>query len=138
VVPFGEKLHGGVSDSKIDSQNYFSTTIGYETTSKSGGVRDDVININIGDHMVVNGQSVLDGKPHRAVFPINAQQGGHFHWVDATIQYVRDKKGHPVMEVDVHKISASKDRPTSESQWNEIEQRYPLAYVTKPQHVPAD
>jgi hypothetical protein len=136
-VPFGEPLHGGVSDSKIKAQNYFATTIGYETTTKNGNVRDDVININIGDHMVVNGQSVLDGKPHRAVFPINAQGGGHFHWVDATIQYGRDKKGHPAMEVEIHKISASKDKPTSESQWNEIGKSYPLAYLTEPQHVPA-
>jgi hypothetical protein len=130
-VPFGEPLHGGVSDSKIQSTKYYSMTIGFETSS-SRGKRDDVLNINISDGMKVNGQSVMDGKPHRSVFPINTQEGGHFHWIDATIQ---DVKGQ--MQIEIHDISASKEKPTSSNDWNPINLRYPLQLRQSPQHIRA-
>jgi hypothetical protein len=132
VVPFGEQLSGGASDSKIKSNKYYSMTVGFETSS-SKGVRDDVLNINIGDGMKVNGQSVMDGKPHRAVFPINVQEGGHFHWVDATVQYVNGK-----MQLTIHNISASKEKPTSNADWNQINMGYVLQQRNQPQHISSD
>jgi len=133
-MPFGEPLKGGASESKMKANSYFSMTIGFETKS-SKGTRDDVLNINIPDGMSVDGKSILDGQPHRAVFPINAQQGGHFHWIDATVRLVNGQ-----MQIEIHGLSASKEKPGSASDpsWNHIEMRYGLHHQKTPQHISAD
>ena len=133
VCPFGEALSGGVSDSKAKNTSYYSLAVGIESTS-SKGLRDDLININIGDHMLVDGQPVTDGKRHHGVFPINTGSGGHFRWVEASIQM--GKNG--VMHITIEKLSASKEKPTTAADWNEVNLDYQAKHTKQPQHINAE
>ena len=133
VCPFGEQISGGVSDSKTQSTSYFVATIGFETMGRYG-LHDDCLNINIGDQMKIDGKLVTDGQPHHAILPINVQGDGHFHWIDATVQYSNGR-----MHVVINALSAETVKPSPGSQsWNPINKDLTLAHKPKPQYVSAD
>jgi len=138
VVPFGGKVScGGVGH---DSTRYATLTLGLRGF-QNGIERDQqVLNVNISDHLKVNGQDVFDGKPHRAVFPIAPPHGEidnrHWKWIDATIQRVGTEA-----ELVVYGISPSSDKPSSESQfdkWPSEKAIWKLKIYDKPHHASFD
>ncbi|HEY9786357.1 MAG TPA: hypothetical protein V6D17_13200 [Candidatus Obscuribacterales bacterium] len=136
VVPFGDKLSGNASQSKMKSQGYFSATLGFEGYINGGQAHRDVMNVNLGDQLEVKGQKLIEGKQIRTVFPIKHQQvDAHWNWIDATIQL----KQNGMVDMAVNRISASEKQPKwdDDSPWDQVNLHYTLPYYSTPQHVAA-
>ena len=123
----------GVSPSK----NYAYTTLGIEGMINGGTADRQVIDINVGDQLKIDGKSVFDGAPHRALFPIAPMPGSerHWKWIDSTIENVG---GTPV--VTIHRISPKSERPTQDSDWDpwpSTHSRFALKVYKEPHHTEA-
>jgi hypothetical protein len=136
IAPFGgaTNLIGEVGKGR--SQSYYSASIGLDGLHK-GGEGKQVLNINIGDAMKVDGKLMADGANHRGVFPIAPDKDGrepHWKWIDATIQ--ADGKGG---SLTINRVSKSETRPMKDSDWDDFtDMKYSLRHQSMPQHVSAD
>lgn len=136
VVPFGGKISADASNSP-KSRLYASTSLAI-TGSFHGIERDrQVINVNISDQLKVDGQNVFDGKPHRGVFPIAAENGlgdsRHWKWIDATIQRIGTGA-----ELVIYGLSSSEEKPTEKSQFDHVPSDHCIAQMKawqQPQHA---
>lgn len=136
VVPFGGKISADASNGP-KSRLYASTSLAI-TGSFHGIERDrQVINVNISDQLKVDGQNVFDGKPHRGVFPIAAEQGlgdsRHWKWIDATIQRIGTGA-----ELVIYGLSSSEAKPTEKSQFDHVPSDHCIAQMKawqQPQHA---
>lgn len=137
VPPFGERLSAEASRSNVESDSYYSTTLGLIGTRYGAQVNQEVINVNISDKMPVNDKQIYDGQPHRQVFPLTNGPTGdlHWHWIDATVRYDRM---HDMIQLKIHRLSPSLDKPKSEDEWDQLNQVYTLKHSREPQHAPAD
>jgi hypothetical protein len=85
--------------------------------------------------MKLNGKSINDGVPHRGVFPIVPEKDAvhtHWNWVDATIT-MKDGRAN----LAVHRMSPSSDKPTQESQWDQVNMLWNLKHQRSAQHASA-
>jgi hypothetical protein len=133
AVPFGPMLKGSASDGKSASHSYYSATLGFKGHGANGIVHEQAVNVNIGDGMTLNGKPLADGLPHRGVFPIVPEKDAistHWNWVDATVT-IKDGRG----DVAIHRISPSEQKPTKDSEWDDINLHWALRHQQQPQHL---
>jgi hypothetical protein len=133
-VPFGSSLDAGVSTNKEAPKGYLVTALPIEGLVGTGRGHREIIDVNIGDSLKVNNESVIDGKPHRGVFPISHKEGqeSNWNWIDATIV----RTGNSAM-LQIHGVSPSADKPNQAGEWDKVNWSCPLRYQSKPQHLNA-
>lgn len=132
VVPFGGIVSTDGSGGK--STKYACFTLGLEGRW-NGAQRDmQVLEVNIADTLMLSGSKILDGNPHRAVFPIAPSRNGgerHWKWVDATIQRVGSDVG-----FEIHRLSPSTEKPASDDQFDHCQTpRYKMHISNSPEHL---
>ena len=140
-VPFGERMPPTFKGHAQDfSSSYYTFTLGVVGKDETGKMElnNDVLNINIGDALKVDGRNITDGQPHRHVFPIKPSAGNsHWRWIDATLT----AKDSNHMELSIHKLSPSREstapNTSDATKWDEVNLGFILPRSESPRHVDA-
>ncbi len=124
-------MHG---QAKQSNTAYYTFTLGL-----SGQQANDVVNINIGNGLKVNGANIADGNPHHGTFPIKGMDNSHWRWIEATAQTSTDSKA---LDLSIHKVSPAKgERAAStsdDSAWDQVNLKIRLPLRPEPRHVDAE